>query len=301
MAEVPASLKSIKKYLEQGKTVDNPVVAYHCRLWALQQAMNMRSKLPKEDMGFIMTLMDEVEKEKGGLDLDDASMQCEMYAQDLFTKADDADRNGQSTLPTAKVFLAAAQIYEVCEQFGELPTDVVEKNKYAKWRFVEICRRHERRRRRRRVAWRRRPTSRRPHRRRRRPRRPRAEGRPTRPIISPAAAAAAGPHPVGAVQESELHRADGAERRPVGQRGGRPPTYADGAELRAQRSEHQPVAHPDDGGAQALPGRGVLPPVPAAAGGGAAAHAGAQVPHDAAAAVNDNRKGRLHGAGVSWL
>jgi vacuolar protein sorting-associated protein VTA1 len=139
MAEVPASLKSIKKYLEQGKTVDNPVVAYHCRLWALQQAMNMRSKLPKEDMGFIMTLMDEVEKEKGGLDLDDASMQCENYAQDLFTKADDADRNGQSTLPTAKVFLAAAQIYEVCEQFGELPTDVVEKNKYAKWRFVEIC------------------------------------------------------------------------------------------------------------------------------------------------------------------
>merc|ERR1719261_1166159 len=66
-------------------------------------------------------------------------MQCEMYAQDLFTKADDADRNGQSTLPTAKVFLAAAQIYEVCEQFGELPTDVVEKNKYAKWRFDEIC------------------------------------------------------------------------------------------------------------------------------------------------------------------
>ena len=132
-------MKSIKKYLEQGKTVDNPVVAYHCRLWALQQAMNMRSKLPKEDMGFIMTLMDEVEKEKGGLDLDDASMQCENYAQDLFTKADDADRNGQSTLPTAKVFLAAAQIYEVCEQFGELPTDVVEKNKYAKWRFVEIC------------------------------------------------------------------------------------------------------------------------------------------------------------------
>ena len=77
MAEVPASLKSIKKYLEQGKTVDNPVVAYHCRLWALQQAiaMNQRSKLPKEDMGFIMTLMDEVEKEKGGLDLDDAVMQ----------------------------------------------------------------------------------------------------------------------------------------------------------------------------------------------------------------------------------
>ena len=67
MADVPPSLKPIKKYLEQGKTVDNPVVAYHCRLFALQQAMKMRSKIPKEDMGFIMTLMDECEKEKGGL------------------------------------------------------------------------------------------------------------------------------------------------------------------------------------------------------------------------------------------
>ena len=48
MAEVPASLKSIKKYLEQGKTVDNPVVAYHCRLWALQQAMNIARSFPRK-------------------------------------------------------------------------------------------------------------------------------------------------------------------------------------------------------------------------------------------------------------
>ena len=51
----------------------------------------------------------------------------------------------------------------MCEQFGELPTDVVEKNKYAKWRFVEICKAAKERR-----ApapprgGRRRPTSRRP-------------------------------------------------------------------------------------------------------------------------------------------
>ena len=39
--------------------------------------------------------------------------QVENFAQDLFQKADDLDRNGQSDLRTAKAFLASAHVLEV--------------------------------------------------------------------------------------------------------------------------------------------------------------------------------------------
>lgn len=141
MADVPASLKAIKPYLEQAKReAADPIVAYHCRLYALQEAMALRSKIPKDDMGYVIGLMDQLEAEKQTLGENDApAVVVENLAQDLFARADDADRGGQSTLPTAKGFLAAAHLFEVCKQFGELPADLLEKIKYAKWRFVEIC------------------------------------------------------------------------------------------------------------------------------------------------------------------
>ena len=141
MAELPASLKPIKAYLELAKArAAEPVIAYHSRLFALQEAMAMRANIPKADMGFILNLMDSLEQEKKALgDLEDAGVLCENYAQDLFQKADDADRAGKSTLPTGKEFLQAAQLFEACKQFGELPSDILEKIKYAKWRFVEIA------------------------------------------------------------------------------------------------------------------------------------------------------------------
>ena len=140
--DCPTSLKSVKPYLDRASEVQakDPIVAYHCRLYALQEAMALRAKLPKADMGFVLTLMDELEAEKGALgDLDSASAQVENFAQDLFQRADDADRAGQSDLRTAKVYLAAANVMEACKQFGELPADLSEKIKYAKWRFVELA------------------------------------------------------------------------------------------------------------------------------------------------------------------
>ena len=78
MADTPASLKPIKPYLERGQELKarDPVVAYHCRLFALQEGMAMRAKVPKSDMGFILGLMDELEKEKASLgDTDDPQVQ----------------------------------------------------------------------------------------------------------------------------------------------------------------------------------------------------------------------------------
>ena len=139
--DLPASLKPIKPYLEAAKRFKaaDPVVAYHCRLFAMQEAMNMRAKIPKPDMGFVITLMDQLESEKAALgDLSNAAITVENFALTLFERADDADRSGKSTLPVAKDFLVSSQILETCRQFGELSEDLLEKIKYAKWRFVEI-------------------------------------------------------------------------------------------------------------------------------------------------------------------
>mmetsp|Transcript_56421 Transcript_56421/g.125935 ORF Transcript_56421/g.125935 Transcript_56421/m.125935 type:complete len:321 (-) Transcript_56421:591-1553(-) len=142
MSDVPVSLKAIKPYIERWQEIKprDPIVAYHCRLFALQQAMEKRAEIPKEDMKYILSLMDALEAEKATLgDLEDAGVQVENFGQELFQKADDNDRAGQSDLRTAKAFLAAGHVMESCKQFGELPADLQEKIKYAKWRFVEIA------------------------------------------------------------------------------------------------------------------------------------------------------------------
>lgn len=142
MAAPPASLKAIKPYLDRGSEIKarDPIVAYHCRLYALQEAMRLRSTVPKEDMVYVLGLMDDLEKEKAGLgDLDDAAAVVENFGQELFLKADDADRAGKSDMRTGKAFLAACHVLEACKQFGELPLDLEEKIKYAKVRFVKIA------------------------------------------------------------------------------------------------------------------------------------------------------------------
>jgi len=146
LPDLPPSLKSIKAYIEQGKLrASDPIVSYYCNLYALQEAMAMRSKIPKSDMAFILALMDHVEAQKQTLgDSDAASMQVQVEntAAELFQNADDADRGGNHGLQVAKDFLAAANIFEVCKQFmGDdgLPEDMAEKSKYGKWRFVELC------------------------------------------------------------------------------------------------------------------------------------------------------------------
>ena len=122
MAEVPASLKKIKPYLERGAEIvsRDPVVAYHCRLYALQEAMKLRKELPKADMGFILGLMDELEKEKAALggEADDAQMLVENFGQDLFKKADDLDRSGQSDLRTGKVSSSPSAALPQCRARG---------------------------------------------------------------------------------------------------------------------------------------------------------------------------------------
>ena len=95
--DCPVSLKSVKPYLDRASEVQakDPIVAYHCRLFALQEAMKLRASVPKADMGFVLSLMDQCEKEKGALgEMDEPAITVENFAQDLFQRADDADHDG---------------------------------------------------------------------------------------------------------------------------------------------------------------------------------------------------------------
>lgn len=145
-AAPPQSLRGkIVAYLNQAKErsdAGEALIAYYCKVHALSEAMAVRSQIPKADMGYVIGLMDQVEAEKKRVgNLDDAQMLIEMKASELFDRADTADRATPTVpkLQTAKDFYAAATLFEVCKEFGELPDDLSEKVKYGKWRYIEIC------------------------------------------------------------------------------------------------------------------------------------------------------------------
>lgn len=141
--DLPPSLKPIATYLQRAREIAPraPVVAYYARLYALQLALELRPKMEKADMGTLLQLMDAMEEEKRRTDLSQAdvpSALVEDFAQDLFARADEVDRAGVADMKVGRAFYAASVVIDVCRQFGELPADLHEKHKYARWRFVEI-------------------------------------------------------------------------------------------------------------------------------------------------------------------
>lgn len=140
---LPPALKPIATFLQRAKEIAprEPAVAYYARLYALQQAVDLRPRMDKADMPVLMELMDAVEEEKKNLDLsgiDDPSVHVENFAQELFARADEADRQGPRDMKVARAFYASSVIVDVCRQFGALSSDLQDKHKYARWRFVEI-------------------------------------------------------------------------------------------------------------------------------------------------------------------
>ncbi|KAJ2704479.1 hypothetical protein H4R19_005232 [Coemansia spiralis] len=94
---------------------------------------------------FAMELLDELEAERAQLKQEgrltseaEAAQHCTVFALRVFAKADTEDREGRATTATARNFVVSAQFLQVVAAYGELPPDVAEKTKYAKWRATEI-------------------------------------------------------------------------------------------------------------------------------------------------------------------
>mmetsp|Transcript_5108 Transcript_5108/g.13707 ORF Transcript_5108/g.13707 Transcript_5108/m.13707 type:complete len:462 (+) Transcript_5108:83-1468(+) len=132
---LPPSLKPIAKYLTYGKELEsvNPLVAYYCVLHAADKALAIRDHSSTEEKQFVMQLLTECEQRQSKIRGDKESHRAEVeeFALRVFKDADDEDRAGRADKNTAKRFFAAATFLEVCETFGEPPTDMVEKRRYA--------------------------------------------------------------------------------------------------------------------------------------------------------------------------
>ncbi|XP_047986205.1 vacuolar protein sorting-associated protein VTA1 homolog [Leguminivora glycinivorella] len=145
--ECPPSLKSIQHYLKvatEHETRD-PVIAYWCRLHALQVGLKATTKKTPEETKVLMALMDWLEEAKKSMKDNEAisnevagQAHLENYALRLFLFADKADREQNYGKNMIKAFYTAGMIYDVLTTFGDLTDEAAQNRKYAKWKAAYI-------------------------------------------------------------------------------------------------------------------------------------------------------------------
>ncbi|KAJ1739784.1 hypothetical protein LPJ68_004370 [Coemansia sp. RSA 1086] len=142
----PDELKHVLPYVQRGLEVAkaDPIVAYFCKYYAAQLSIPHQGASAAAQE-YLTRLLDELEAEKAQLTANDnmkndqvASQHCTSFALRIFAKADTEDREGRASKATARNFIVSSQFMQVLNGFGELPEDVAEKIKYAKWRAAEI-------------------------------------------------------------------------------------------------------------------------------------------------------------------
>ncbi|XP_069371203.1 vacuolar protein sorting-associated protein VTA1 homolog isoform X5 [Paralichthys olivaceus] len=125
---LPAQLKPIQHYLRTAQEHEDrdPVVAYYCRLYAMQTGMKLDSKTP-ECRKFLIKLMDQLESMKKEMSDHDSISQevvgnahIENYALKMFLYADNEDRGGRFHKNMIKSFYTSSLLLDVLSVFGEL-------------------------------------------------------------------------------------------------------------------------------------------------------------------------------------
>jgi len=143
---VPLSLKPIGHYLKTAVEHDSrdPVIAYWCRMLALQNGMTM-DKSSKEALAVLLPLMDWLEAEKKERNDNEAvtsevvaSAHIENHAMKLFLWADREDRAARFNKNVVKAFYSSGMLFDVLTIFGELTPEVMHHQKYAKWKAAYI-------------------------------------------------------------------------------------------------------------------------------------------------------------------
>ncbi|XP_022593711.1 vacuolar protein sorting-associated protein VTA1 homolog isoform X3 [Seriola lalandi dorsalis] len=143
---LPAQLKPIQHHLRTAQEHDkrDPVVAYYCRLFAMQTGMKLDSKTP-ECRKFLVKLMDQLESMKKELSDNDSISQevvgnahIENYALKMFIYADNEDRGGRFHKNMIKSFYTASLLLDVLSVFGELSEENIQHRKYARWKATYI-------------------------------------------------------------------------------------------------------------------------------------------------------------------
>ncbi|KAL9657586.1 hypothetical protein ABK040_001013 [Willaertia magna] len=143
----PDLLKPLIPYLQRANEFEkrSPIVSFYCRTYAAQMGISIvQSHDQADDLStqILTDLMDRLEQDKEQLNIDNQQEEgksvVELFALKVFKKADDADRVGRHDTQIAKLYYAASILIEVTKQFGDLSEEMLEKQKYAKWRAAEI-------------------------------------------------------------------------------------------------------------------------------------------------------------------
>nr|SVE83392.1 EOG090X0GPB [Daphnia magna] len=113
------------------------------RLHALQTGLSIKKE--KEDLSFLLALMDWLEKTKQNMKSNEtvsneivAQAHLENVAVKLFNWADTEDRQKHYNKNVVKAFYSAGMLLDVSSVFGELNEDVAQQKKYAKWRAAHL-------------------------------------------------------------------------------------------------------------------------------------------------------------------
>ncbi|XP_068199209.1 vacuolar protein sorting-associated protein VTA1 homolog isoform X2 [Antennarius striatus] len=143
---VPAQFRSIQHHLRTAQEHDkrDPVVAYYCRLYAVQTGMKLDSRSP-EGRVFLVKLMDQLETMKKELGDNDSITQevvgnahIENYALKMFLYADNEDRAGRFHKNMIKSFYTASLLLDVLSVFGDISEENLQHRKYARWKATYI-------------------------------------------------------------------------------------------------------------------------------------------------------------------
>lgn len=143
---VPGPLRAVQHHIRTALEHEkrDPVVAYYCRLYAMQTGMKMDSKTP-ECRQFLIKLMDQLETMKKELKNNESITQevvgnahIENYALKMFLYADNEDRSGRFHKNMIKSFYTASLLFDVLVVFGELSEENIQHRKYARWKATYI-------------------------------------------------------------------------------------------------------------------------------------------------------------------
>ena len=133
MADLPAELKKLKRFVREAKKTQkvSPVIAYYCRLYAVQEAMKLdESKKTAASTQWTMAQMDQLESSKVEVSREEAQQTITTMAHNVFKHADQIDRAGNANKSTAAAFHSAFVFYSILKQFGDRDNAIVEAANY---------------------------------------------------------------------------------------------------------------------------------------------------------------------------
>ncbi|KAK4879507.1 hypothetical protein RN001_007653 [Aquatica leii] len=145
---IPPQIKHVAHFMKVAEEHDerNVVISYWSRMYACEAAMkSISGKKPPEVTQFLVSIMEWLEVvKKEHADLDGiinptvGHALVEEYALQLFNYADSQDKAEKFGKNVVKAFYTSGILMDILQQFGQLPDEMFNKRKYAKWKAAYI-------------------------------------------------------------------------------------------------------------------------------------------------------------------